>query len=149
MKRWISLLIFLLAFPIASHVSASNHHVDEQKLGPFYYTVYNDTSSQKWDIGVLNHEEKTNISETKLNNEGLLLFKETIDELAKLSIQLGIACIVLIGIMLFFIYRLLKRKRLFLRISLLASSVAFTFLLVTTIEIFKKTEQAKTLFYLV
>ncbi|UZW64987.1 hypothetical protein OC195_12045 [Priestia flexa] len=149
MKRWISLLIFLLAFPIASHVSASNHHVDEQKLESFYYTVYNDTSSQKWDIGVLNHEEKTNISETKLNNEGLLLFKETIDELAKLSIQLGIACIVLIGIMLFFIYRLLKRKRLFLRISLLASSVAFTFLLVTTIEIFKKTEQAKTLFYLV
>ncbi|MDT2046264.1 hypothetical protein CHN50_20435 [Priestia aryabhattai] len=149
MKRWISLLIFLLTLPIASHVSASNHHVDEQKLGPFYYTVYNDAPSQKWDIGVLNHEEKTNISETKLNNEGLLLFKETIDELAKLSIQLGIACMVLMGIILFLIYRLFKRKRLFLRISLLASSVAFAFLLITTIEIFKKTEQAKTLFYLV
>ncbi|TYR81558.1 hypothetical protein FZC66_06890 [Priestia megaterium] len=148
MRKWSPFVVFLIIMHLCTYASAETANVHKQKLGPFYYTVYQEYSEPKWDIGVLNQQDKTNIRETKLNNEALKLFKETVDDIAMLAVQFASITFLLVISILVFAYRRKQKHRSFMRILLLFSSGVFILFLHTSLELFKKTEQAKSLFYL-
>lgn len=146
MRKW-SFLFFVLAFMHPASALA-DEGADEKKLGPFYYTVSHDYSRGKWDVGVLNQQDKTNIPETDLNDETLKLFQRTVDDLADLAIRFAAMSVLLVCSLVVFTYFRIQKKRPFLRLFFVFSSVGFLFCVYTSLELFKKTEQAKSLFYL-
>ena len=120
--------------------------VQMKKLGPFYYTVSHDYSREKWDVGVLNQQDKTNIPETDLNDETLKLFQSTVDDLAELAIRFA-AMSVLLVCSLVVLRTFAFKKRPFLRLFLFFQALAFYFASIHHWS-YLKTEQAKSLFYL-
>ncbi|MFL7941642.1 hypothetical protein [Priestia sp. TSO9] len=146
MRKW-SFLFFVLAFMHPASALADDG-ADKKKLGPFYYTVSHDYSREKWDVGVLNQQDKTNIPETDLNDETLKLFQRTVDDLADLAIRFAAMSVLLVCSLVVFTYFRIQKKRPFLRLFFVFSSVGFLFCVYTSLELFKKTEQAKSLFYL-
>ena len=109
--------------------------VQMKKLGPFYYTVSHDYSREKWDVGVLNQQDKTNIPETDLNDETLKLFQSTVDDLAELAIRFAAMSVLLVCSLV--VLRTFAFKNALFSACFYFSSVGFLFCVYTSLELFK------------
>ncbi|MEK1829143.1 hypothetical protein AAAC51_08390 [Priestia megaterium] len=96
---------------------------------------------------MLNQQDKTNIPETDLNDETLKLFQRTVDDLADLAIRFAAMSVLLVCSLVVFTYFRIQRKRPFLRLFLFFQALAFYFASIHHWS-YLKTEQAKSLFYL-
>ncbi|MBM7702970.1 hypothetical protein [Metabacillus iocasae] len=153
MIKWIICLLMLFAVPQAVFAQTDMTMIDAQRSGSYFYTVYKHHDERmyhyEWNVGISSSDTKRQISETKLNNEALQLFRHTVNDIYALKGQLmtlGLYWLILTAL---WIYVKQKQKNRYVcRAVTLFSTATIAYIGHVSIELYTKTKHANSLFHL-
>ncbi|WP_110112073.1 hypothetical protein [Bacillus sp. CGMCC 1.16541] len=153
MKKWIICLLILFVLPHAVFSEDNRSTIDTQKSGDYFYTVYKHHDERMyhyaWDVGISPSNTKSEISETKLNNEALQLFRHTVNDISSIKQRLMMVGVYFVLLTMIWIYVKKTRKNRYIRgIVTIFSTATIAYLAHNSIILYTKTKHANSLFHL-